>query len=115
VANKRGAKGYPRSLREIAERRLALGEDLHKLAKELKVGWRTLYRWRKGLDPTAWREELSSVKAKALQEQVQRLSQLLAEKALEVDFFRGALQKVEARRQRIASSGAKTSTTKSGK
>jgi hypothetical protein len=28
------------------------------------------------------------------------LKQLLAEKTLEVDFFRGALQKVEARRQK---------------
>jgi len=40
---------------------------------------------------------------------------LLAEKTMEVDFFKGALQKVEARRQRSSSSGEKTSTTKSGK
>jgi len=39
---------------------------------------------------------------------------LLADKTLAVDFFKGALQKVEARRQRKGSSGEKASTTKSG-
>jgi len=38
---------------------------------------------------------------------------LLAEKAMEVDFLKGALQKVEARRQRNNGSGAKTSTNTS--
>jgi hypothetical protein len=33
---------------------------------------------------------------------------------LEADFFKGALQKVEARRQSSGGSGAKASTTKSG-
>jgi hypothetical protein len=39
----------------------------------------------------------------------------MAEKTLELDFFKGALQKVEARRQRAASAGEKASTTKSKK
>jgi hypothetical protein len=38
----------------------------------------------------------------------------LANKTLEVDFFKGALQKVEARRQTSGESGARASTTKSG-
>jgi hypothetical protein len=40
---------------------------------------------------------------------------LLAEKMLEVDFFRGALQKVEALRQSSTGSGGTVSTSKSGK
>jgi hypothetical protein len=43
------------------------------------------------------------------------LKQLLAEKTLEVDFFKGALQKVEARRQKSGINGEKASTTKSKK
>ena len=35
-----------------------------------------------------------------LRKEVSRLKRVLAEKTLEVDFFKGALQKVEARRQR---------------
>ena len=50
-----------------------------------------------------------------LRQQVRQLKRLLAEKAMEVDFFKGALQKVEARRQRSSGSGEQTSTTKSGK
>jgi hypothetical protein len=40
---------------------------------------------------------------------------LLADKTLELDFFKGALQKIEARRQQSEGSGEKASTTKSGK
>jgi hypothetical protein len=43
------------------------------------------------------------------------LKRLLAEKVLEVDFFKGALQKVEARRQRSGGSGGTASTAESGK
>jgi len=39
----------------------------------------------------------------------------LAEKTLEVDFFRSALQKVEARRQQSSRTGEKASTSKSGR
>jgi transposase-like protein len=113
VAKKRGRKGYPSALRQTAERRLARGENVRKLARELGVNWRTLYRWRDRFNPTVNRPEGSSAETEALQQKVQRLSQLLAEKTLEVDFFKGALQKVEARRQRKASSGEKTSTSKS--
>ena len=93
---------------------MARGENVRKLARELGVHWRTLYRWRNRLDPTVKRgEKLSSTETEALERKVQRLSQLLAEKTLEVDFFKSALQRVEARRQRRASSGEKTSTSKS--
>ena len=114
MGKKPGRKGYPGAMRLTAERRLSLGENPRKLARELGVHLSTLYRWRNRLDPTVnLGETLSSAETEALQQKVQRLSELLAEKTLEVDFFRGALQKVEARRQRSASSGEKTSTGKS--
>jgi len=50
-----------------------------------------------------------------LRKEVSQLKRALAEKTLELDFFKGALQKVEARRQQKDGSGAKASTTKSGK
>ena len=50
-----------------------------------------------------------------LRKEVIRLKRLLAEKTLEVDFFKSALQKVEARRQKGGTSGEKASTTKSKK
>jgi hypothetical protein len=45
----------------------------------------------------------------------QQLKQWLAEKSLEVDFFKGALQKVEARRRRGGEAGETASTARSGK
>lgn len=47
--------------------------------------------------------------------QVLRLKQLLAEKILEVDFFQGALQEIEARRRKSGASGETASTSKSEK
>ena len=56
-----------------------------------------------------------STHASAHRKEIHRLKQLLAEKTLEVDFFRGALQKIEARGQRSSGSGEMTSTTRSEK
>jgi len=50
-----------------------------------------------------------------LRKEVNQLKRVIAEKTLEVDFFRSALQKVEARRQPSSKSGEKASTIKSGK
>jgi predicted RNase H-like nuclease (RuvC/YqgF family) len=41
-----------------------------------------------------------------LRKEIRDLKRALAEKAMEVDFFKGALQEVEARRQRGIGSGA---------
>jgi len=114
VANKRGRGGYTNQFRQMAVRRLKAGTNLDDLAKELKVSRRSLYRWRDQLGPAACRGEGPLVEAD-VQKQVLRLTQLLAEKTLEADFFRGALQKVEARRQQRENSGEKASTTRSGK
>jgi hypothetical protein len=46
-----------------------------------------------------------STHSSAHRKEIHRLKQLLAEKTLEVDFFKGALQKIEARRQRNNGSG----------
>ena len=49
-----------------------------------------------------------------MRQEVERLKRVLAEKVLEIDFFKGALHKVEARRQGKGRTGAKASTTRSG-
>jgi hypothetical protein len=48
-------------------------------------------------------------------EEVEQLKKALAEKVLEVDFLRGALHKVEARRRQNGSVGGPESTTRSRK
>jgi hypothetical protein len=92
-------------------------EDVGELAQELGVTRRCLYKWRAKLDFAETAEELARPHTRegSYRKQVLKLQRLLAEKTLEVDFFKGALQKVEARRQRSERSGETVSTTKSKK
>jgi len=48
-----------------------------------------------------------------LRKEISKLKRLLADKTVAIDFFRGALQKVRARRQQNDVSGEKASTMKS--
>ena len=78
----------------------------HALAEELGINRSLLYRWRGQFEATPPIEtpELDRRrKIRAKPNSARRTSLLkraLAEKTLEVDFFKGALQKIEARRQR---------------
>jgi transposase-like protein len=113
VANLKGAKDRGREFWEAAVARMNAGENALALARELGINVRGLYRWRDRLQPG--KEEAQRQREAALANEVQRLKRALAEKVLEVDFLQGALHKIEARRQGSGSSGAKASTTRSGK
>src|SRR5689334_10925978 len=96
--------------------RLKQSDNIVELAKELGIHRRMLYRWRDQLEPVANKEGSSPQSPEAkLRHEVNQLKRALAEKTLEVDFFKGALQKIEVRRQQQDVTGAKASTTKSGK
>ena len=99
----------------MAVERLKTCDNIVALSKELGVHRRLLYKWRDQFAPfdeTAEATTGSSPQA-TLRRKVHRLQRLLVDKTLEVDFFKGALHKVEARRQQIGRSGGKASTTKS--
>ena len=108
-------KRYSRKFQRRAVERMETCEDVGELARELGVRPRCLYKWRRKLEMVEPGQEASrpSTHASAHRKETHRLKQLLAEKTLEVDFFRGALQKIEARRQRNSGSGEMTSTTRS--
>jgi transposase-like protein len=99
----------------MAVDRLNQCENIVELAKELGVHRRLLYGWREKLEPVERREGPPATSREAtLRKEVGCLKRVLAEKVLEVDFFKGALQHVEARRQRSDTSGAQASTPRSG-
>jgi transposase len=110
-------KRYSRKFQRMAVERMKTSEDVEELARDLGVTRRCLYKWRRKLEIIEPGEEAlrPSTHASAHRKEIHRLKQLLAEKTLEVDFFRGALQKVEARRQRSSDSGEMASTTRSEK
>ncbi len=110
-------KRYSRKFQRKAVERMRTCESVARLAEELGVTPRCLYKWRRKFDLAESGEELArpSTHEASFRKQAQQLKRLLAEKVLEVDFFKGALQKIEARRQRSGASGETASTTKSGK
>jgi Transposase. len=66
-------------------------EDVGELARELGIRPRCLYKWRRKLEMVEPGQEASrpSTHASAHRKEIHRLKQLLAEKTLEVDFFKG--------------------------
>jgi transposase-like protein len=85
------------------------------LAKELGIDRSNLYEWQRQLEQTSDSSIRVTSPVRELRNQVRELKRVLAEKTLEVDFFKGALQKVEARRQSDKCSGGTAFTTRSGK
>ena len=116
VAKKRVGR-YPKEFRRMAIERLKNCDNILALSRELGVHRRLLYKWRDQLEPIDVPEESLPQNSREfiLRKEVHQLKRVLAEKTMELDFFKGALQKVEARRQRSGSSGETVSTTKSKK
>ena len=110
---------YAQKFRRIAVERMKGCNNITALAEELGVERKTLYLWREELDPESVIKRKTGPPGKGreieLEKEVSRLKRVLADKTLEVDFFKGALQRIEERRRRSKESGDKTSTTKSGK
>jgi transposase len=117
VAKKRRVGRYPKEFRRMAVERLKTCDNIVELSQELGVHRRLLYKWRDQFDPFDPSEESppGNSRESTLRKEINQLKRVLVDKTLELDFFKGALQKVEARRQKSGISGEKASTTKSKK
>jgi len=116
VAKKKRVGRYPKAFREMAVRRMKSCESIAALSKELDVHRVLLYKWRDQLEPVDDVDEAPETSREPkLRKEIGQLKRLLAEKTLEVDFFKGALQKIEARRRNSKGSGETASTMRSGK
>ena len=100
-----------------AVKRLKGCENIGALARELKVSRGILYQWRDKQEGTFRKKRPGPVvdtpAIAALKKQVVDLKVALADKTLEADFFRGALQSIEDRRRSSGSSGAPASSSTS--
>ena len=113
MAKKRVGK-FPKAFRQMAVDRLNQCENIVTLAKELGISRRLLYTWREKLEPRENHGPLVNSRELTLRKEISQLKRVLAEKVLEVDFFKGALHTVEARCQRTGKAGAQASTPTSG-
>jgi transposase-like protein len=114
VAKERVGK-YPLSFRLMAMKRMKDCPSVSALADELGVHRTILYQWQRQMEHSSESSARATSPVRELRRQVRELKNLLAEKTLLVYFFKGALQKVEARRQSSKGSGATASTTGSGR
>jgi transposase-like protein len=96
-------------------------ENIHELARELKIERKLLYTWKYQLEghPEPRHANLATTaeerKDKQLRDELARVKSALADKTLENDFFRSALHGIrEVRRKNIAA-GASASTSPSGR
>jgi len=112
VAPKKRVNKYPRAFQLMALERMKHCESVTALAKELGIDRTVLYHWKNHIKAIEGGAADSPIRV--LRKQVRDLKRVLAEKTLEVDFFKGALQKIEARRQGSSGSGETASTNRSG-
>ena len=110
-------KRYSRKFQRMAVERMRTCENVGELARELGVRPRCLYKWHAKLEAIEPGENASrpSTHTASYRKEIQQVKRLLAEKTLEVDFFKGALQKIEGRRQKRDETGETASTSGSKK
>lgn len=117
MAKRRGQKyaKYTEEFRRQAVERMKGSDNIRALARELGIDKRLLYDWRERATDLSDQRAPTNRKARQQENEIKQLKRLLAEKTQEVDFFRGALQKVAARRKQSSEPGETASTTTSGK
>ena len=110
---------YSDEFRQQALEQMKTCDNVTALARELGIARKWLYKWR---DEALGRvhEPRTIPPAKPAVEDRERkhvaeLERLVARQALEIDFFKGALQRVEERRRKREETSGTASTSKSGK
>ena len=116
---------YSDQFRASALSRMEQCSNVSALARELGIRRKFLYQWRdeaRGIQsggaaevPAAdgEQERLQQRVQQRLQQRVVELERLVGRQAAELDFFKGALLRVEARRQQRGATGGAASTNRS--
>jgi hypothetical protein len=100
-----------KQFKKQAVERMQTCPNVSELSRELGVARRALYNWKA--------EQAAAAEARSPEQNLRRenaqLKQALGEKVLQLDFFAGALRRIEERRQPSSDSGATPSTPRSAK
>lgn len=106
---------YPEAFRVRAIDQFNRCENVGLPAKELGILRQTLYRWHKQSERARFVEQVEEKSRESrLRKEIGDLKRLVAEQAIEVDFFEGALRKIDVRRRGSSGSGEPASTIASG-
>ena len=104
---------YGPEFRARALERLKRCDNVSELARELKIPRKWPYLWRDRAPGCADLQTAEDRERERLRKRVTELEQLVGRQAAELDFFKGALRRVEERRQNSGGSGGAASTSKS--
>lgn len=110
---------WPAEFRQRALKRMKTCQNVKVLAKELRVARQLLYLWkqqaegRKNATDSSASEDPRERRIRELEKTVGDLQGCIGQKTLELDFFAGALRRIEESRQRKGKTGATASTPKS--
>ncbi len=112
---------FDEAFRDAVLERMKTGSVISALVHELKVSRAQMYRWR---DEALGRVPVPSLKTAAQMEEkreerqrrrIAELERLVAQQALDLDFFKGALLRIEESRRKREQTSATPSTNKSDK
>ncbi len=105
--------------RQVVDR-MKTCDNIHGLARELDIERKLLYTWKYQFEGRPEPRHANYVETpeetaeRKLREEIARLKQALADRALEVDFFKGALRRIEEGRPSKSSTGDPASMPRSG-
>jgi transposase len=114
---------FPPEFRREALEKMKHCASVSELARQLGIRRKWLYQWKKAASAAPEAQEpvpvQNSEPAPRAEQQLRRriaeLEALTARQSLELDFFKGALQRIEERRRKREQTSAAESTSKSGK
>src|SRR3990172_739371 len=110
---KKRVNKYPKAFRKMALERLRSCQNVTELSAELGIHRTQLYKWRDQMEPVEdGPGPPANSRERELRKEIRELKRVLGQKALELDFFKGALQKVEAPPPKNGGAGGEGATTK---
>lgn len=121
MAKMRKWRRHTLEFKRQAVERMKTCPSIEKLARELDIQRKLLYSWKHQFEgrPEPRHADLAQTaeerKEKQQAQQIAKLKASLADKILEIDFFRTALLKIEEGRQKSTTAGASVSTKPSNR
>lgn len=111
-------KRYSMAFRERAVRRMKLGDNVSKLARELGVDRTCLYLWKRKMEKRRYRRvaeqepDWRDHRIEELDAKIARLERIIGGQSSELDFFESALRRVDEK-ARKSGNGARASMPRS--
>ena len=112
-------KRYSLEFRERAVRRMKLGDNVSRLARELGIDRTCLYIWKRKMEQRPYRRRINQEadwrdhRIEELEAKITRLEGIIGSQWLELDFFESALRRIEGRARKRSGNGGKASTPRS--